>query len=154
VSYNIISIWPSKYLQVNKIFSKECRNCIARGKIFKGTILWENIISGIWCSDTEGYQTRIFTSNVKTVKDKRSTNVPTSNRNEAKIPEVFIPKSTPSKEIMSIWSRRTDSGPNQNNLFSTRQIWERYQNFLVSFPKRYRIVCLFVIDITNCSLWN
>ncbi len=49
----------------------------------------------------------VRTSNVKTVKDKRSTSVP----------QTFIPESAPSKEIMFIWSRRTDSGPNRNNLF-------------------------------------
>ncbi len=54
---------------------------------------------------------------------------------------------------MYIWSRRTDSGPNRNNLFSTRQIRERYQNVLVWFPKRYRNVCPFVFYITSfiCS---
>ncbi len=89
-------------------------------------------------------------SNDKTVKKqtfhKHSTNVPTSNRNETK---KFAPKSAPSKEHISIWSRRADSRPNQNNLFSTRQIRERYQNVLDSFPKRYRNVCLFVFDITT-----
>jgi hypothetical protein len=80
---------------------------------------------------------------------KRSTNVPTSNRNEPKTSE-FVPESSPSKEIISIWSGRADSGLNQNNLLSTRQIRERYQTVLVSFPKRYRNVCPFVFDITTC----
>jgi hypothetical protein len=66
---------------------------------------------------------------------------------------VFITESAPSKEIMSIWSRRTDSGPNRNTLFSTRQIRERYQNVLVSFPKLYRNVCPFVFDI-QCRCCN
>ncbi len=53
---------------------------------------------------------------------------------------------------MSIWSKRTDTGPNRNNLFSIRQIRERYQNILVSFPTRYRKVCLFIFDITRQPL--
>ncbi len=61
----------------------------------------------------------------------------------------FVPESAPLKEIISIWSRRADSGPNRNNLFSTRQIRERYQNILVSFPKQFRNVCPFVFDITS-----
>jgi hypothetical protein len=61
----------------------------------------------------------------------------------------FVPESATSKEIISIWSRRAYSGPNRNNLLSTRQIWERYQNVLVSFPNGYRNVCPFVFDITN-----
>jgi hypothetical protein len=43
---------------------------------------------------------------------------------------------------------RAESGPNRNNLFSTRQIRERYQNVLVSFRKRYQNVCPPVFDIT------
>ncbi len=77
---------------------------------------------------------------------KRSTNVPTSNRNETKKSE-FVPKCAPSKEHMSFWSRRADSGPNRNNLFSRRQIRGRSQNILVLFPKRYRNVCPFVFYI-------
>jgi hypothetical protein len=88
----------------------------------------------------------------KTVKGqtfhKRSTNVPTSNRNETKTSE-FAPESAPSIEHISIWSRRADSGPNQNNLFTTRQIQKQYQNVLVSFPKRYRNLCPFVFDNTS-----
>jgi hypothetical protein len=63
---------------------------------------------------------------------KRSTNVPISNRNETKTFE-FVPEFVLSKEIISIWSRRADYGPNRNYLFSIRQILERYQNVLVSF---------------------
>ncbi len=79
---------------------------------------------------------------------RRSTNILAPNRNETKTSEV-VPESAPSKEIISIWSRRADSGLNRNNLFSTRQIRERYQIVLVSFPKRYRNVCPFVFDITR-----
>jgi hypothetical protein len=64
----------------------------------------------------------------------------------------FIPKSAPLKEIMSIWSRRTDSGPNRNNLFSTRQICECYKNVLVSFPKQYQNVCLSLLTLLRHSV--
>jgi hypothetical protein len=91
-------------------------------------------------------------SNVNTVKEhtfhKRSTNVPTANRNETKTSE-FVPESAPSKEHISIWSRRADSGPNRNNLFSTRQIQEHYQIVLVSFPKPYQNICPFLFDISR-----
>jgi hypothetical protein len=56
---------------------------------------------------------------------RRSTIVPTSNRNQTKTSE-FLPESAPLKEIISIWSRRADSEPNRNNLFSTRQIRDHY----------------------------
>jgi hypothetical protein len=83
-------------------------------------------------------------SNVKTVKEqtfhKRSTNVPIHNRNEAKTLD-FVPELVLSKEIISIWSRRADSGPNQNNLFSIRQIQERFQNVLVSFQNNRLSFC-------------
>jgi hypothetical protein len=103
------------------------------------------------------YQCSIaHTSNVKTVKEqtfyKRFTNVPTTNRYETKTSEV-IPESAPNK-IISIWSRRADSGLNRSNLFSTRQIRERYQNVLDSFPKRYRNVCPFVFDITSTHSYS
>ena len=68
--------------------------------------------------------------------------------NETKTSE-FVLKSGPSKEHISIYSRRADSGPNKNNLFSTRQIRERFQNVLVSFSKRYRNVSPSVFDITS-----
>jgi hypothetical protein len=58
-------------------------------------------------------------------------------------------KSAPSKKHISTWSRIADSGPNQNNLFSTRQNWEQYQNVLVSFPKQYQNICPLVFDITS-----
>ncbi len=48
---------------------------------------------------------------------KRSTNVPISNRNETKTFE-FVPEFVLSKKISSIWSRRADSRPNRNYLFS------------------------------------
>ncbi len=66
----------------------------------------------------------------------------------------FVPESAPSKDIISIWSRRAGSGPNRNNLFSKRQIRERYQNVLVSFPNRYLNVCPFVFDITTSNTLN
>jgi hypothetical protein len=57
---------------------------------------------------------------------KRSTNVPISNRNETQTVE-FVPSFVLSKEIIFMWSRRADSGPkNRNNLFSIRQIRERF----------------------------
>ncbi len=76
----------------------------------------------------------MFISNVKTVKEqtfhKRTRNVPRSKRNETKTFE-FVPEFVSSKEIISIWSRRVGSGPNQNNLVSLRQKLERYQNVLI-----------------------
>ncbi len=45
----------------------------------------------------------------------------------------LFPNLPPSKEHIPILSRRTDSGPNRNNLFSTILIRERYQHVLVSF---------------------
>jgi hypothetical protein len=42
-----------------------------------------------------------------------------------------------------------NSGQNQNSLFSTRQIRERFPNLLVSFSKRYRNVSPFVFDLTT-----
>jgi hypothetical protein len=53
-----------------------------------------------------------------------------------------------SKEILSIWPRSADSGPNRNNLFSIRE------NVLVSFPKLYRNVCPLVFDITTIDMWS
>ncbi len=47
----------------------------------------------------------------------------------------FVPGFVLSKEILSVWPRRADSGPNRNNLFSIREIRERYLNVLVSFLK-------------------
>ncbi len=67
-------------------------------------------------------------NNVKTVKEqtfhKRSTNVTKTFE--------FIPEFVLSKEIISFWSRTAYSEPNRNNLFSVRQIQDRYQNILVS----------------------
>jgi hypothetical protein len=77
-------------------------------------------------------------TNVPQTFHKRSTNVPRSNRNETKTFEFvseFVSKEI--KEIISIWSTRADSGPNRKNLFSRRQIQERYKNVLISFQKRY-----------------
>ncbi len=78
-------------------------------------------------------------SHFKTVKEqtfhKRSTNVPTSNRNKTKTSE-FVPESALSKEIISIWSRRADSMDqieticSQQNKFGndTKTYWFRFQN--------------------------
>ncbi len=60
----------------------------------------------------------------------------------------FFPVFALSKEILSIGPKKADSEQNLNNLFSRREIWERYQNVLVSFPKLYRNVCPFVFDTT------
>jgi hypothetical protein len=62
----------------------------------------------------------------------KGTNVPTSNRNET-ITSEFVPEYAASKEIISILSMRADSGPNRNNLFSTRQIRERYSTKIFWF---------------------
>ncbi len=86
--------------------------------------------------------------NVKTVKEqtfhKRSTNVPTSSKNETKTSE-FVPETAPSKEHISIQSRTADSGPNRNNLpqqdefgNDTKTFWYRLQND-----------CPFVFDIAR-----
>ncbi len=68
---------------------------------------------------------------------KRSTNVPQTFLRyliEVKQKTIeFFPEFVLSKEIPSILPRRADSGQNWSNLFSTREIWERYQNVLVSF---------------------
>ncbi len=45
----------------------------------------------------------------------------------------FFPEFVLSKEILSIWPRRADSGQNRNNLFTIREIWERYQTFWFRF---------------------
>ncbi len=78
---------------------------------------------------SESKSTLFKACKVKTVKEqtfhKRSTSVPISNRNETKTFE-FVPEFVLSKEIISVWSRRADSGPNRNNLFPIRKIWERY----------------------------
>ncbi len=88
----------------------------------------------------------VRSSNVKKVKEqafqKRSKNVPISNRKKKTIQ--FVPQFVLSKEISSIWSRRADSGPNRNNLFSIREIRERYKKVLVLLPKRYWNFCPFV----------
>ncbi len=90
--------------------------------------------------------TKPKTTNVKTVKEqtfhKRSANF----RNLTGTSE-FVTQSASLKEIISIWSRGADSGPNLKNLFSTRQIRERYQNVLVSLPKQFRNVCPFVLTL-------
>ncbi len=88
---------------------------------------------------------------------KRSNNVPQTFRyligmNKKRLSSLFFPEFVLSKEILSIWPRRADSGQNRNDLFSISEIWERYQNVLVSFPKRYRNVCPFVFDITTKML--
>jgi hypothetical protein len=61
---------------------------------------------------------------------KRSTNVPDiySNRNENKTFK-FVPRFVLSKEIISVRSRRVDSGPNRNNKTNSGTI-----------PKRFRFV--------------
>ncbi len=77
-------------------------------------------------------------SNVKTVKDqtfyKRSTNVQISNRNETKNDRVL-------SRICLI----------QRSVFNMRNLGTMQKCF-VSFPKRYRIVCPFVFDITTKML--
>ncbi len=84
-------------------------------------------------------------TNVPQTFHKRSTNVLTSHRNETKTFE-FVHISAPSKKIIYRWSMRADSGPNRNNLFSTRQIREQNQNDWVSFKKGYRKAYPFVFD--------
>ncbi len=78
------------------------------------------------------FKTIHFASNSNVKTDKISTNVPTSNRNETVTSE-FVPESALTKEIISIWSWRADSGPNQNNLFSTIQIRECTKTFWFRF---------------------
>jgi hypothetical protein len=85
---------------------------------------------------------------------KSSTNVPQTFRYLIGMKQKtieFFPEYVLSKDILSIWPRRADSGPNRNNLYSIREIRERYQNVSVSFPKLYRNVCPFVFDITGHS---
>ncbi len=78
----------------------------------------------------------------------KGTNIPISNRNETKTFE-FVPEFVLSKEIISIWSRRADSGPNRGNLFSikkfgndTKTFWFRSKNaigtFVLSFLHYFR----------------
>ncbi len=59
-----------------------------------------------------------------------------------KITIEFVPEFFISKEILSIWPRRADSGPNRNNLFSVIQIRERYQKCWFRFQN----------DIGTCVL--
>ncbi len=56
-----------------------------------------------------------------------------------------------SKEILYILSRRADSGPNQKNLSSIRQIRERYQKVLVSFQND---IGTFVLSFLTLLLLN
>ncbi len=84
----------------------------------------------------------------KQYRNKLSTYIPISNQNETNSLE-FVSEFVLLKEMISVWSRRAESGPNRNNLFSIRQIW--YQYVLVSFPEWYRNVCPFVFYITSCN---
>jgi hypothetical protein len=54
----------------------------------------------------------------------------------------FFPEFVLFQEIISIWSRRADSGPNRNNLFSIRQIRQRYRNVLVLLQSDIRTFVL------------
>ncbi len=80
---------------------------------------------------------------------KHSKSIPTSNRNETKTSE-FVPESAPSKEHISIWSWRADSGPTrQQHKFGndTKTFWFRFQNdtgtIVLSFLTLLLIDCLF-----------
>ncbi len=92
------------------------------------------------------------TSNVKTVKEKRSTNVPQTSRhlteNET-ITSEFVLKSGPSKEHISIKSRRADSGPIKTICSLQDKFGNDFKTFLVSFSKRYRNISPSVFDITS-----
>ncbi len=71
---------------------------------------------------------------------KRSTNVPISNGNETKKHWVLYRICLIERDPFYI-AHESRFGPNRNNLFSIREIRERHQNVLVSFPKRYRNFC-------------
>jgi hypothetical protein len=97
---------------------------------------WYSQLLCIFCDWSFIAHTKIILmlSNVKTVKEqtfhKRSTNVPMSNRNET--------KKRLSRSRICVIERDPiylvqNSGQNRNNLFSIREIRERYQNVLVSF---------------------
>jgi hypothetical protein len=72
----------------------------------------------------------------------------------------FIPKSAPSKEIMSIWYRRTDSGPNRNNLHSQqdkfgndiKSFWFRFQNDIGKFVLSFLGIALIIINLEPWEL--
>jgi hypothetical protein len=89
---------------------------------------------------------------IAVVSNFKGANVPQTFRyligKKQKTIELF-PKFVFSKEILSIWPSRADSGQNRNSLFLIREIRERYQNVLVSFPKRYRNVCPFVFTSSD-----
>jgi len=89
-------------------------------------------------------------SDVKTVKEqtfrktfhKRSDIQKESNQN------VWVrSRICPLKEFISIWSRRADSEPNRNNLFSTIQITE-------TIPKRFGFVSKTISERWSFRFWH
>ncbi len=84
----------------------------------------------------------VSVSNVKTVKE-RSTNVLQTFQYLIGMKPKHL-----SSFLNLVHESRYWTGPNRNNQFSIRQIWERYQNVLV-FQKRYSNVCPFVFEITR-----
>ncbi len=68
--------------------------------------------------------------------------------NDETITSELVPESAPSKEIISIRSRRTDFGQSKQS-FLNKTNSGTIPNILVSFPKQHRNVCPFVFDITK-----
>jgi hypothetical protein len=74
----------------------------------------------------------------KHLSESKGTNVPqtfhkcSNNLSERNQTFEFVPEFVLSIEIVSVWFRRADPGPNRKNLFPIKQIRETYQNVLVS----------------------
>jgi hypothetical protein len=112
----------------------------------------------------------LLISNVLTVKEhtfyKRSTNIPTANRNENKMSE-FVSESALSKEIISIWSRRADCQIeticSQQDKFGndTKMFRFRFKNYIRTFVLSFltlllRIMMGWWIAVIECYIlcWN
>jgi hypothetical protein len=107
----------------------------------------------------------VNTNNVKTVKEhtfhKRSTNVPTANRNETKTSE-FIFESSPSKEHISIGSGeqildQIETIDSQQDKYGndTKTFWLRFRNDIGTFVLSFLTLLVNTIRIPRhcyCSL--
>jgi hypothetical protein len=67
----------------------------------------------------------------------------------------FVPEFVLSKKIISVWSRRADSGPNRNNLFLIRQIRENTKRFWFCFQNdNGRFVFSFLTLLLSNTQYN
>jgi hypothetical protein len=91
---------------------------------------------------------RLLCSNVKTVKDRRSINVPTSNRNETKMSWVFIPCPIERDHAYLVqengfWTKSKQSFLNKTNSWNnTKMFWFSFQNDIGTFVPSFLTLLL------------